>query len=606
MTRILPVRLAQGSRPLWFDVANVDAHKGDAVVVLTARGVEYGYAADEPFDATEEQLEPVKASLKPVKRLGTEKDAHQYEKSRELSEAALPIFRQIVAESGIDMHPVSVEYLFEGDKATFYFDAEDRVDFRDLVRKLAAEFHVRVDMRQIGPRDEARMIGGLGHCGQELCCKRFGGDLCAISIRMAKEQDLSLNPTKISGLCGKLMCCLRYEYEAYKDFKGRAPKVGASISVPGGTCKVCEHNVPREIIVLETEDGKRVSVPLADMTLSSKKATRPDEVSAEAWDRACNPDPMTSLIESNLFTSQFTGEETLAKPVAVRRNASASQQKSEEPRKLSTRLSKKILAEGKRGQKSAAEKTSTLGACAKGAGSQDVATHGAEAAVSVRKSRRRSTLVSSDGTAQALTTKESHEAAVAKAYSDNGSHGASASSTQVKRTQEKRAQDNKANAKNDAAKNNKNNGTQKSENVHEKQAQNVNSHGKRRGEQRNKQSNTHGNQAHQTSQANQAHQASQANQAHQTSQRGETSHQTAQAAQHNVRPGRNSSALRNLQNKDAGNGATSANANNQNSKHQNSASQNSVSQNSGNQSSGNQNANRAHRRRRRVSKPDNN
>jgi cell fate regulator YaaT (PSP1 superfamily) len=597
MTRILPVRLAQGSRPLWFDIANVDAHKGDAVVVLTARGVEYGYAVDEPFDATEEQLEPLKASLKPVKRLGTEKDAQQYEKMRELSDAALPIFRQIVAESGIDMHPVSVEYLFEGGKATFYFDAEDRVDFRDLVRKLASEFHVRVDMRQIGPRDEARMIGGLGHCGQELCCKRFGGDLCAISIRMAKEQDLSLNPTKISGLCGKLMCCLRYEYEAYKDFKSRAPKIGASISVPDGTCKVCEYKVPREVIVLETEDGKRVSVPLADMAFSNKKATRPDEVSAEAWNRACNPDPMTSLIESNLFTSQFTGEETLAKPVAVRRNASASQQKSEEPRKLSTKLSKKILAEGKRGQKSVAEKTSTQGAGAKGASSQGVAAHGTEAAVSARKSRRRSTLVSSDGTAQALTTKESHEAAVAKAYSDNGSHGASASSTQVKRTQEKRAQDNKANAKNDAVKNNKNNGAQKSENAHEKQAQNVNQHGKRRGEQRNRQSNAHGNQAHQ---------ASQANQARQTSQRGETSHQTSQTMQQNVRPGRNSSALRNLQNKDAGNGATSANANGQSSQHQNSQHQNSASQNSGNQNANNHNTNRPHKRRHRASRPGNN
>ena len=112
------------------------------------------------------------------------------------------------------MHPVSVEYLFEGDKAIFYFEAEERVDFRELVRKLAAHFRVRIDMRQIGVRDEARMVGGLGHCGQELCCKRLGGEFCPVSIRMAKEQDLSLNPQKISGVCGRLMCCLRYEFDA--------------------------------------------------------------------------------------------------------------------------------------------------------------------------------------------------------------------------------------------------------------------------------------------------------------------------------------------------------------------------------------------------------
>ena len=172
----------------------------------------------------------------------------------------------MAAEASADMHPVSVEFLLDGDKAVFYFEAEERVDFRDLVRKLAAHFHVRIDMRQIGVRDEARMVGGLGHCGQELCCKRLGGEFCPVSIRMAKEQDLSLNPQKISGVCGRLMCCLRYEFDAYKDFKGRAPKQnahGADSRLARRrwwiwTCRAkwCRSKV---------EGEKPVKVPLADL-----------------------------------------------------------------------------------------------------------------------------------------------------------------------------------------------------------------------------------------------------------------------------------------------------------------------------------------------------
>ena len=132
------------------------------------------------------------------------------------------------------MKPIDVEYLFDGAKIVFYFVAEERVDFRELVRDLAAAFHARIDMRQVGVRDEARMVGGLGHCGEQLCCVRFGGEFQPVSIRMAKEQDLPLNPLKISGLCGRLMCCLRYEYDAYKDFKGRAPKRNAIIETARG------------------------------------------------------------------------------------------------------------------------------------------------------------------------------------------------------------------------------------------------------------------------------------------------------------------------------------------------------------------------------------
>jgi hypothetical protein len=159
------------------------------------------------------------------------------------------------------------------------------VDFRALVRDLAKEFKTRVDMRQIGVRDEARMLGGIGHCGQQLCCRRYMEDFEPVSIRMAKAQDLPLNPLKISGLCGRLMCCLRYEYEAYKDYKSRAPKLGASIETPKGPVKVVSLDAPRETVTLGTEDG-RVTVPLEKMECEGCPGPRPCRVSAEALEEA--------------------------------------------------------------------------------------------------------------------------------------------------------------------------------------------------------------------------------------------------------------------------------------------------------------------------------
>jgi cell fate regulator YaaT (PSP1 superfamily) len=192
-----------------------------------------------------------------------------YAQELELKEReALPVFRELVEHYRLDMKPVAVEYVFDGDKIIFYFSAEERVDFRELVKDLAANFHARVDMRQIGVRDEARAVGGVGHCGQMLCCVRFGGDFHPVSIRMAKEQDLPLNPLKISGLCGRLMCCLRYEFDAYKDFKGRAPKRGAIIETAVGLAKVAELNTPKETVTMRFEGGDRITVPLSGMCCS--------------------------------------------------------------------------------------------------------------------------------------------------------------------------------------------------------------------------------------------------------------------------------------------------------------------------------------------------
>ena len=315
MVRIAPVNLLYNPKVLWFDAQDLVIAPGDPVVVTTARGMEFGHLAAEIFDATDEQVANLKSALKPVLRIASQEDKEAADKMEQLSREALPIFKQLAAETNEDMHPVSVEYLLDGDKAIFYFEAGDRVDFRDLVRKVAAQFHVRIDMRQIGVRDEARMVGGLGHCGQELCCKRLGGEFCQVTIRMAKEQDLSLNPQKISGVCGRLMCCLRYEFDAYKDFNSRAPKQNASIETPAGIAKVVSLDVPREIVTLRIEGEKPVRIPLADFE-PPEEGIRPRAVGEQAWNRAQDEMSFGSIEHSALFgsTTQFKGDDQLAKP----------------------------------------------------------------------------------------------------------------------------------------------------------------------------------------------------------------------------------------------------------------------------------------------------
>lgn len=326
MVRIAPINLYYNPKTLWFDAGDLDVRAGDGVIVSTARGTEFGRAAHDVFEADEAQIKKLKSPLKPVKRIATDEDEARAAELEAKSREALPVFKEMAAEGNGDMHPVSVEYLFEGDKAIFYFEAEERVDFRELVRKLAAHFRVRIDMRQIGVRDEARMVGGLGHCGQELCCKRLGGEFCPVSIRMAKEQDLSLNPQKISGVCGRLMCCLRYEFDAYKEFKSRAPKKNATVQTPEGATKVVDLDVPREIVTLKTEDGQTVKVPLSGFDPAAEGA-RPNAVGEEAWEEATAPKEIVPA--ATLFGSaqQLSGKDKLAEPGAVRHTGSGSSSK---------------------------------------------------------------------------------------------------------------------------------------------------------------------------------------------------------------------------------------------------------------------------------------
>ena len=287
MPVVAAVRLKYVPKNYWFDPAGNEVHAGDHVLVETERGQELGLCVEADLDVPYEKL---RSPLKNILRVATEEDFARIDELQEENRKAYSCFRRVVDESGLDMKPVSVEYSFDGSRAVFYFTSEDRIDFRSMVRTLASELHTRVDMRQIGVRDEARALGGLSHCGQELCCARMGGDFMPVSIRMAKEQDLPLNPAKISGLCGRLMCCLRYEFDAYKDFKSRSPKKNALIDTPLGLAKVVEFDTPRELVRVRFEDGKSMEIPVGSMDTGDKEPRegenlRPCHVSQEAFDK---------------------------------------------------------------------------------------------------------------------------------------------------------------------------------------------------------------------------------------------------------------------------------------------------------------------------------
>lgn len=308
MPNVIPVKLEYSVHELWFDPCGTGAQEGDHVIVQTERGHEIGLAVGDAQSMTNDELTLAigHAQLKNVLRICTDADLDRADELARRGDESMPTFRRLVSASGLEMKPVGVEYLFDEEKAVCYFAAEDRVDFRQLVRDLSRELHVRIDMRQIGVREEAAIVGGYGHCGQELCCRRFAMSFDPVSIRMAKEQDLPLNSTKISGACGRLMCCLRYEFEAYRDFKGRAPKRNAVIDTPLGKGKIVEYNTPKEQIVLRLEGGKTIRVNLADMTASDaavKKSEelgcpcRPDTVSREVLERLQSPDVQMALAE---------------------------------------------------------------------------------------------------------------------------------------------------------------------------------------------------------------------------------------------------------------------------------------------------------------------
>ncbi len=214
MALVAGIRFKPAGKIYYFECPALDLNVGDQVIVETARGIELGSVVLGKREVPDEELI---LPLKKVIRLVTEADLKKHAANKEREKKAFDICKQKIRERNLDMHLIEVEYTFDLSKVIFYFTSEKRVDFRELVKDLAAIFKTRIELRQIGVRDEAKMLGGIGACGQELCCKRFLGEFAPVSIRMAKEQNLSLNPTKISGVCSRLMCCLRYESEIYTD-----------------------------------------------------------------------------------------------------------------------------------------------------------------------------------------------------------------------------------------------------------------------------------------------------------------------------------------------------------------------------------------------------
>ncbi|GMA50559.1 stage 0 sporulation protein [Alicyclobacillus contaminans] len=211
---VVGVRFKPAGKIYYFDPGHLPIERKDHVIVETARGIEYGEVIVGRKEVTEDD---VVLPLKQVIRIATEKDAETVAVNRRLSKDAMAVFKQKVAQRGLEMKLVDAEYTFDRNKLIFYFTAEGRVDFRELVKDLAAVFRVRIELRQIGVRDEAKLLGGIGPCGRLLCCSTWMGEFDPVSIRMAKDQSLSLNPTKISGLCGRLMCCLKFENDTYQE-----------------------------------------------------------------------------------------------------------------------------------------------------------------------------------------------------------------------------------------------------------------------------------------------------------------------------------------------------------------------------------------------------
>ncbi|MBE6700294.1 MAG: stage 0 sporulation protein [Ruminococcaceae bacterium] len=253
---IIGVRFKEVGKIYYFDPAGLKFSVGDKVIVETSRGVEYGNVLVSNKTVGPED---VVLPLKKVVRRATKEDAQRYEENEKVAEGAKSIFREKCAEHKLEMDLVDVEMTFDNSKLLFYFTSEGRVDFREFVKDLAAVFKTRIELRQIGVRDEAKQMGGLGICGRDFCCHSFLSDFDQVSIKMAKEQGLSLNSAKISGTCGRLMCCLRYENDVYEEEIKKTPKVGAVVSTPSGKGVVVDSNPLAGIIKVSLDQNRDAS-----------------------------------------------------------------------------------------------------------------------------------------------------------------------------------------------------------------------------------------------------------------------------------------------------------------------------------------------------------
>ena len=251
MTEVVDIQFRPGQKIYYFDPAGIPCRAGDRVIIDTARGPEYGYCTAGNHRISRKD---VVSPLRPVLRIATAQDEKVAEENRQTEKKAFAVCQEKILEYKLDMQLVSAECAFDGSKILFFFTADERVDFRELVKVLATSFHTRIELRQIGVRDKAKMVGGLGICGRPFCCASFLDDFQPVSIKMAKTQNLSLNPTKISGTCGRLMCCLKYEQDAYEDLLKTSPKPDSFVDTPDGRGTVIEVDLLRQRVKVRMEN----------------------------------------------------------------------------------------------------------------------------------------------------------------------------------------------------------------------------------------------------------------------------------------------------------------------------------------------------------------
>jgi len=258
MAVVVGVSMRKGCKVAYFDPDRLSLRTGDEVIVPTSKGVEFGVVTSPAREIPDTSMP---GELKKVVRRATDRDRQQRERNEIRRDRAFRKCQELIVKHQLPMKLIDIDYVFDGSSITFYFTAEGRVDFRVLVRDLASALKTRIELRQIGVRDEAKMIGGLGPCGRTLCCALFLEEFYPISIRMAKEQHLPLNPAKISGVCGRLMCCLRYEQDSYRRFMIWVPGVGETVVTERGEARVVAHDVMSEKVTLELEGGERFTLP---------------------------------------------------------------------------------------------------------------------------------------------------------------------------------------------------------------------------------------------------------------------------------------------------------------------------------------------------------
>ncbi|MCK9252001.1 MAG: stage 0 sporulation family protein [Clostridiales bacterium] len=274
MPKVIGIRFRGTGKAYHFAPGDLELRLGDAVIVETTQGIELGIVAEEVIEIPEEKLI---APLKQVLRIASTEDMVRYDENTQKEKEAFHVGQEKIASRGLDMHLVDVNVSFDSRKIVFYFTADGRVDFRELVKDLASVFHTRIELRQIGVRDQARMVCGLGICGRELCCCSYLNDFVPVSIKMAKMQNLSMNPTKISGMCGRLMCCLKYEQAAYEDATARMPKQGAIVMTSEGQGYIEHVNLLKETVTVRLDRGGEadlLTVPYEELSLTGGRVSR--------------------------------------------------------------------------------------------------------------------------------------------------------------------------------------------------------------------------------------------------------------------------------------------------------------------------------------------